>query len=50
VVRHLSFTIRTALADGNQIASQSATLSCDIQLANLGAPSRDHRLVWSLLD
>ena len=44
------FFIRTALADGNQIAGQSATLSCDIQLENLGAPARDHRLVWSLLD
>lgn len=40
------FFIRTALADDNQ----SATLSCDIQLENLGAAARDHRLVWSLLD
>lgn len=40
------FFIRTALADDNQ----SATLSCDIQLENLGATARDHRLVWSLLD
>ncbi len=40
------FFIRTALAEDNQ----SATLSCDIQLENLGAPARDHRLVWSLLD
>ncbi|CAM4106268.1 beta-galactosidase subunit alpha [Aeromonas bestiarum] len=40
------FFIRTALADDNQ----GATLSCDIQLENLGASARDHRLVWSLLD
>ena len=40
------FFIRTALADDNRCA----TLSCDIQLENLGAPARDHRLVWSLLD
>ena len=40
------FFIRTALADDNQ----SATLSCDIQLENLGAAASDHRLVWSLLD
>ncbi len=44
------FFIRTALADDNQIAGQSATLSCDIQLENLGAAARDLRLVWSLLD
>ncbi len=44
------FFIRPALADDNQIASQSATLSCDIQLENLGAAAHGHRLVWSLLD
>ena len=40
------FFIQTALADDNQ----SATLSCDIALENLGESARDHRLVWSLLD